>query len=212
MSAWSDYLTRVAGELPQKKLAALAGVDPSQVSRWMAGSTLPSVKAVDQLVTALHLDEDEARVAAGQFQHRIEASDEDIRTVETALIPIEGALEHLRTVADLVNTLPLGQLAPEVQEQVDRVRASTGSMLMMVSSGAEPGAAPSYQDVLLELVMATFVNEPQTRSEMQRRMVVSRNYRVRNKLTNVGAYAHILNDPRLDKQAEPNNSSESSGT
>ncbi|WP_255785888.1 helix-turn-helix domain-containing protein [Mycobacteroides abscessus] len=65
VTRWSEYLRSAIGDTPQNAIAELAGVGPSQVSRWLAGSTVPTVKTVRQLAAALGLPEYEAMSAAG---------------------------------------------------------------------------------------------------------------------------------------------------
>jgi transcriptional regulator with XRE-family HTH domain len=68
---WWEYVIRIAGTSAQKEIAAAAGVDPSQVSRWSNGHN-PDAKRVvhfartykrppvEALIAAQYLNEDEA--------------------------------------------------------------------------------------------------------------------------------------------------------
>lgn len=69
VTSWANYLKQVAGDTPQNQLAEMAGVAPSQVSRWKSGSTVPSAKTVKRLAAALGRSEAEALAAAGH-NHR----------------------------------------------------------------------------------------------------------------------------------------------
>lgn len=69
MTSWANYLKQVAGAIPQNQLAEMAGVSPSQVSRWKSGATVPSAKAVKRIAAALGRSETEALAAAGH-NHR----------------------------------------------------------------------------------------------------------------------------------------------
>lgn len=64
MSEWSEYLKRVAGHLSQLQIAEATGINASTVSRWFAGSAVPSAKYVLRIASALDLDTTEALAAA----------------------------------------------------------------------------------------------------------------------------------------------------
>lgn len=68
VTSWANYLKQVAGNVPNSKIAELAGVDVSQVSRWKSGATIPAEKTARQLALGLDLPEDEALAAAGHLQ------------------------------------------------------------------------------------------------------------------------------------------------
>lgn len=68
VTSWANYLEQVANNVPNSKIAELAGVDVSQVSRWKSGSTVPAEKTVRQLALALERSQDEALVAAGHLK------------------------------------------------------------------------------------------------------------------------------------------------
>lgn len=68
VTSWSNYLKRVASDVPNSTIAELAGVDVSQVSRWKSGATIPTEKTARQLALGLDLREDEALAAAGHLK------------------------------------------------------------------------------------------------------------------------------------------------
>ncbi|SHS72534.1 Helix-turn-helix [Mycobacteroides abscessus subsp. abscessus] len=74
VTSWVNYLQQVAGDTPQNQLAEMAGVAPSQVSRWKSGATVPSAKAVKRLAAALGRSEAEALAAAGHAPGSIHAA------------------------------------------------------------------------------------------------------------------------------------------
>jgi transcriptional regulator with XRE-family HTH domain len=62
---WWTYVTRNAPEPSLKEIGSLAGVDPSQISRWRAGSDRPRAENVIRFARSTGGDPIEALIAAG---------------------------------------------------------------------------------------------------------------------------------------------------
>jgi len=66
--ALSVFITeaRVKAQLSRKELAAAVGVDPSQVTRWEKGTSVPKIRRAGSLAAALHVDKGELQQLIGE--------------------------------------------------------------------------------------------------------------------------------------------------
>lgn len=130
MTEWAEYLKRVAGDTPQNKLAALAGVAPSQVSRWVAGSTVPSAKTVRQLAAGLGLPEYDAMTAAGHVEKAVQPSvppasraaaappDEFVSDFQSGVMEFYYLGAKTRHLSHVLLRARHGQLSPDWREHL----------------------------------------------------------------------------------------------
>jgi transcriptional regulator with XRE-family HTH domain len=98
--AWWEYVSRVSGDAPKQEIAAAAGIDPSQVSRWSNGQN-PNAKQVVHLARSYDRPPVEALIAAGYLDE-----DEASGVVELAVSVRDMSIEELaseigRFVAEL---------------------------------------------------------------------------------------------------------------